>query len=306
MIALSFPNIDVLKQTHFDAVKSYVYDIMRPIAREDFYHSVIALPGFERYPKVYDFRNDTFDWLKQFLLADYRTLESWVKNCAHLLTFDYMKKVYLNRFSKGLNDFVDRQGTYNSYTLYRLMGVKVCPYCEHEFIEVVEIYGQDRRTMEFDHYFPKGEKEYPGLAMCFYNLVPSCKPCNQLKKTNPVPASPYDPDIEKLTHFGTDLPIGINMNSVGVDQCEPKLNPSGGMVINNESLGIEQRYKQLAPDVHRLLLNKQNYDDDKIREMERHGFGEFEALKRALFGNPRSEASGKELHTKMKEDLIDY
>lgn len=306
MIALSFPNIDALKQTHFAAVKSYVCDIMRTDARDNFYQSVIALPGFDKYPKVYDSRNDNFEWLKEFLLADYKTLESWVKNYAHLLTFDYMKKVYLNRFSKGLNDFVDKQGTYNSYTLYGLMGVKVCPYCEHEFIEVVEINGQDRRTMEFDHYFPKGEKEYPGLAMCFYNLIPSCKPCNQLKKTNPVAASPYDPDIEKLTHFGTILPLGINMNSVGVAQCEPKLNPTGGMVINNESLGIEQRYKQLAPDVLNLLKNKQNFDDDKIREMVRCGFGEFEVLKRAMFGNPRSEASGQELHTKMKEDLIDY
>lgn len=306
MIALTFPNIDVLKQTHLAAVQSYVRDIMRANAREEFYAEVVALPGFERYPKVYDARRDTFGWLEQFILADYTTLESWAQNNAKLLSFDHMKKVYLNRFSKSPNDYVDRQETYNSYTLFRMMDINVCPYCEHEYIEEVDIYGQTRRTMEFDHYFPKGEQEFPGLAMCFYNLIPSCKPCNQLKKTNPVAASPYDPNIEILSHFSTNLPLGINMSTVTVGQCEPKLNPTGGMITNNNSLALEQRYKQLASDVHRLLTAKQNFDDDKLREMERCGFGTFDGLKKTMFGNPRSIAKGKELHSKMKEDLIGY
>ena len=306
MIALEFPNIDILKQTHFDAIKSYVRDIMRSEARKDFYKHVVALPEFEHYPKVYDGQNDELKWLKQFILADYMTLESWAKNHAQLLSFDYMKKVYLNRFSNGLNDYVDKQGSYNSYTLFNLMGVRVCPYCEHEFIEVVKIHGKQRRTMEFDHFFPKGENEYPGLAMCFYNLIPSCKPCNQLKMTNPVAASPYDPNIESLSHFETDLPLGVNMDTVQASQCEPKLHTFGGMIVNDKSLAIEQRYKPLASDVHRLLKNKQSFDDAKLREMERCGFGKFEDLKMGLFGNPRFVASGNELHTKMKEDLIGY
>ena len=306
MIALSFPNVDVLKRTHFEAVKSYVRDIMRPGVREDFYCAVVALPGFERYSGKYDVRKDSFEWLEKFILADYKTLESWAANCAGLLSFDYMKKLYLNRFSKGLNDYVDRKGTYNSYTLFDLMGVSVCPYCEHEFLEEVDVCGKKRRTMEFDHFFPKGDGEYPGLAMCFYNLIPSCKPCNQLKNTNPVAASPYDPDIEKLSRFGTDLPVGINMHSVTDAQCEPKLNATGGMAVNNRTLALEQRYRQLAPEVRRLLTAGQDYDDNKLHEMERCGFGTFDELKKLMFGNPRHVASGRELHTKMKEDLIDY
>lgn len=306
MIELSFPNINILKQTHFLAVKSYVRDIMRPKAREDFYLDVIALPGFERYSKVYNVQGDNFDWLQQFILADYKTLDLWVKHNARLLSFDHMKKVYLNRFSKSPNDYVDKQETYNSYTLFRMMDINVCPYCEHEFIEEVEIYGQERRTVEFDHYFPKGDKEFPGLAMCFYNLIPSCKPCNQLKKTYPVAACPYDPNIESLSHFGTSLPLGVNMSTVSDAQCEPKLNPTDGMVTNNDSLALEQRYKQLSPKVHHLLSIKQNFDDSKLREMERCGFGTFDELKNMIFGNPRATAKGKELHTKMKEDMIGY
>ena len=117
MIRLLFPNIEELKQLHYEAVKSYVADIMRKEQRKDFYQNVIVLPGFESYDKEYDFRHDTFDWLKQFVLADCSTLASWVANCPKLLKFDYMKKVYINRFSNGISKYVDRQETYNSYAL---------------------------------------------------------------------------------------------------------------------------------------------------------------------------------------------
>lgn len=89
MIRLLFPNIEELKQLHYEAVKSYVADIMRKEQRNDFYQNVIVLPGFESYDKEYDFRHDTFDWLKQFVLADCSTLASWVANCPKLLKFDY-------------------------------------------------------------------------------------------------------------------------------------------------------------------------------------------------------------------------
>lgn len=308
MIALSFPNIDLLKRMHFEAVKSYVRDIMRNEARDKFYCDVVSLPGFEHFARQFDSEEDSFDWLEKFILAEFPVLQSWVQSCPDKLKFDSMKRLYLNRFASGRADFVDRAAMYNSNVLFEKMGIKVCPYCEHEFIETVTV-GEDnrqRRTMEFDHFYPKGDDEYPGLAMCFYNLIPSCKPCNNLKMTNPVAASPYDSEIESFSHFGTDLPVGINMHTVSDEQCEPKLNPTDGMVTNNISLAIEQRYKQLSPEVRHLLTTCQDFDDNKLREMERCGFGTFDQLKNSMFGNPRSIASGKELHTKMKKDLIDY
>ena len=51
MIRLLFPNIEELKQLHYEAVKSYVADIMRKEQRKDFYQKVIVLPGFESYDK---------------------------------------------------------------------------------------------------------------------------------------------------------------------------------------------------------------------------------------------------------------
>lgn len=306
MIHLSFPNIQTLEQMHYAAVKNYCSEIMRPDTLRDFYQKVIALPGFDSFPQEYIEGKDDFEWLWRFILADHNTLSTWAKGETDKLQFDHMKRLYLNRFSKSPDVFVDSHGTYNSYTLFRTMEIKVCPYCEHEFLDEVLIGGHTRRTMEFDHFFPKGENEYPGLAMCFYNLIPCCKPCNQLKMTQPVEASPYDPNIESMSHLCPDLEIGVNMEAVDERDCVIKLHPSGGMVMNNRSLALEQRYESVTPDVYSLLRKKQQYPDEKLVELEHLGFGPIKQLKQDLFGQPRYKARGKELHTKMKEDLIGY
>ena len=308
MIRLLFPNIEELKRLHYEAVKSYVADIMHKNQREVFYQKVIALPGFERYDREYDWEHDSFEWLEQFILADCQTLAGWVAGCPELLKFDDMKKVYLNRFSNGISNYVDQNKTYNAYTLFVKMNLKVCPYCEHEPLDIVKVmYGtQVKRTLEFDHFYPKGSDEYPGLAMCFYNLVPSCKACNQLKMMNPVAANPYESGIEELSYFYTNQPLGVSYNFVSEADFCIKMHTEGNMMINQDTLGLEQRYQSQNYSAYQLLKNWQIFDDDKLAEMERMGFGTVEGLKHSFFGKPRSEALGTELHTKMKEDLIGY
>ena len=308
MIRLSFSNIDALKQMHFEAVKSYVTESMREQWRKDFFNHVTELPGFEKFAMDYDCSKDSCDWLELFLLADCETLAYWVANHADKLNFDYMKRLYLSRFSKSPNEYVDKLGTYNAYSLFKAMNIRVCPYCEHEYLDVVKVgHGlQTKRTIEFDHFYPKGDNVYPGLAMCFYNLIPSCKPCNQLKMTNPVAANPYGADIEKLTNLYPDIPIGSNMDDLTECDCKVKINPVGAMIVNESTLALEQRYDSQTATAYRLLKNKQNFNDEKLKELERLGVGAAEELRRNIFGKPLKEARGIELHTKMKYDLIGY
>lgn len=140
----------------------------------------------------------------------------------------------------------------------------------------------------------------------FFNLIPSCKSCNQLKMTNPVAANPYEANIENLSYFYSNQLIGVNYTAVSETDFTIGLHTEGNMVVNQDTLGLEQRYQSLNSTACQLLKNKQNFDDDKLAEMERMGFGAVEELKRSFFGKPRSEALGTELHTKMKEDLIGY
>lgn len=304
MIALDFENIDNLKKLHSEAVIDYV---TTKLSKEDItvlYRRITSLPHIGAYPNKWDGKNTS--WLRCFILADLNTLKDWVMNHADKLRFDTFKKLYKTKFSNGKDKYVDSGNTYNSYTLFNKMGIKVCPYCEDEYIEEVVIDGKTKRTMEFDHFYPKGDKEYPGLAMCFYNLIPSCIKCNRLKMAQPISANPYFPDIESLTQLYPDLPIGINFESVTEDECKICFHARGDMVLNVKNLALEQRYEQHKAEVYQLLSKKQRYPKEKIEEMERAGFVTSATLVVDLFGKPRSIAKGKELHTKMKADLIGY
>ena len=305
MIHLTFENIEDLKEMHYQGVLSYVRDIASKDARTAVYDAVMQLPDFAGFPETFS-DEAGYDWLRMFILADLDMLKRWTRDHAELLKFDFFKNVYLNRFSNGADNYVDEARTYNAYTLFDAMDVHICPYCDDEVMVELEAYGRRKRTMEFDHFFPKGHEEYPGLAMCFYNLVPSCKPCNQVKKTNPTEANPYDPEIESLTWLYPDLEIGVNMETVTEDQCGILLHAKGGMAVNDASLGLTQRYSHYKSEVYQLLSKKQEFNIDKLEELERQGFGTVDHLKRVLFGNPRSEANGKEQRTKMKWDLIGY
>lgn len=306
MIALQFPNLEELKRAHYNAVKSYVQYRMKRDAKLVFYAAVVALPEMQDFPRTYDENSNDYTWLERFVLADLTLLQNWVREAAPLLKFTEMKKLYTNCFSKSPKVFVDVEKTYNAYRLFQLMDISVCPYCEHELIEVVAKEGEARRTLEFDHFFPKGDNDYPGLAMCFFNLIPSCKPCNQVRNNSMVDANPYDSAIETMTHFDTDLPLAINIESTSDNDCQPKLNPTGLMVKNDSVFALEQRYRNVSSEVRRLLLCKQNFPDEKLLELERMNLGTVADLKHTLFGNKRDVARGKELHTKMKEDLIGY
>lgn len=304
MIALDFENIEELKQIHSDAVVDYV---MTKLPERDIialYQRIRALPHIGTYPIKWDGKD--ISWIKHFILADLDILKDWVENHADKLRFGTFKKLYKDKFSNGENMFVDSAKTYNAYTLFDKMGIKVCPYCEDEFIEKVTIGEKFKRTMEFDHFYPKGENEYPGLAMCFYNLIPSCIKCNRLKMTNRISANPYSPDIENLTRLYPDLQVGINFESITESECVISFHAQGDMMLNVENLALELRYKQHKTEVFQLLSKKQRYPLEKLEEMKRSGFGTIETLIVDLFGNPRREAKGKELHTKMKEDLIGY
>lgn len=61
------------------------------------------------------------------------------------------------------------------------LGVKICPYCNIEYIRPIISKSGRRRRGDLDHFIPKNE--YPWLSMSIYNLVPSCLSCNRSVKT---------------------------------------------------------------------------------------------------------------------------
>lgn len=289
------------KEKHVDALISYIK------GKDDAYRCQLYtdVTGVMQYGKSYsDVKSqDDWKWLKQFILADIGTLKS-LTSYTDKLQFKQFEKIYKQYFSNGSDKYVDQMEKYNSYSFVENLGIKVCPYCDKEYLDVVKQQdGRTRRTLEVDHFIPKSV--YPALAMCFYNLVPSGQGCNGLKSSQNIDKSPYEMDIESHTRLCPDLPIGVNMENVSVDECEIKFHAHKDMMRNIKVFALEERYnnKEQKELAYELLRKKQRYTDDKLAEMVRAGFVEsIEVAKRDLFGELSN--SQNSLFNKLKRDIL--
>ena len=83
----------------------------------------------------------------------------------------FVKSGYNNWFQNGVNN----------YDMARNLGIHSCTYCNREYTMTYKPDGHKGKGMvpQFDHWFPK--KDYPLLALSFYNLIPSCATCNGIK-----------------------------------------------------------------------------------------------------------------------------
>ena len=98
--------------------------------------------------------------------------------------------VLYNNFNKG--DFQEYTGfkyyKLNSELHFNQMKIENCPYCnenkttQFEVVEPKTGESKLKRIYDWDHFYPK--THYPFFAISLYNLVPSCKTCNFLKKNS--------------------------------------------------------------------------------------------------------------------------
>ena len=91
--------------------------------------------------------------IEDFIKADVKTMRRWTKERPKDLQFDCFKKVYSNYFSNGAEKFVADE--YNAYTFLRSLDVSVCPYCDDEYLDILNIDEAPRRNYEIDHFFQK-------------------------------------------------------------------------------------------------------------------------------------------------------
>lgn len=75
--------------------------------------------------------------------------------------------------------------------VFEKLNIRTCPYCNRQYTFTLKpvLKGDPYTSPEFDHFYPKSV--YPTLAICFYNLVPSCHCCNHGKSTKQLNLNPY-------------------------------------------------------------------------------------------------------------------
>ena len=285
-------------QVHFEAIRAYVQHQKREY-QELLYQDINAIISYEIDDCI---RTSDWNWLARFLLADMDQLREWTGK-EEQLQFDQFLRLYKNRFSAGAGKYVDDTTRYNSYSLIRNLGLMVCPYCDEEYLDVVESgEGKIVRTLELDHFFPKGR--YPALALCFFNLIPSGQACNGLKLEQNLGMSPYERKIEEHTWLYPDFPIGKNMEQVTVEECVIRFHPTNGMEKNVSVLCLEERYQKHKARAHKYLKLKQQYNEQKVTEMVKAGFfSSVDEAYRVLYEEPLEGDGQPQLLTKLKHDI---
>jgi len=165
----------------------------------------------------------------------------------------------------------DKINTYNRYKFVKKLNLKTCPYCNRNYIFVVDT-GNGKLRPEIDHFFPKSI--YPYLAMSFYNLIPSCQICNHTKKAKDSYTdgllSPYE--INENTFQFTYKPKSVNFLQVK----KRKYNFSNFDIKfksfdenSNKYFKLDKLYEQHKDIVLELLIKKTIYTKSYIKDLKR-------------------------------------
>lgn len=159
-------------------------------------------------------------------------------------------------------------GSVDHKDFIELFDSRVCPYCNRNYIG----YRRVKVIYELDHFFSKDE--YPLLAACFYNLVPSCGSCNRIKSTQEYTYSPYeDIDVDrelKITYIPTSSHYLHNASDIDVIMkiAGTAANPSP-LQGNIDALHLEEIYKMHSDTVQELLWKKMVYSSSYAADLSK-------------------------------------
>ncbi|HAZ36593.1 MAG TPA: hypothetical protein DDW58_03350 [Clostridiaceae bacterium] len=106
---------------------------------------------------------------------------------------------------------------WNRHKFITALGIRVCPYCNRQYISSYEDGTEGRKTTaDADHYYPK--EQYPILQMNIFNLVPSCNVCNSRTKgrSNKRHLYPYVDPSDSLS-FQIPLELGEQVSKILID-----------------------------------------------------------------------------------------
>lgn len=199
-----------------------------------------------------------------------------------------MKKIELtNKQIENAKDILSKFSNYSmfskdkkaAYSFTNFIGIKICPYCNIEYIYTV--YDESGKTVfrpDIDHFVPKNSTTGdPKLQLELTNLVPSCAICNErLKKDTPFSRRknihPYFDDFDSIMKFHLDI---NDVNYFNEENFEITLEPEESATTidinkakNNISIfKLLERYKFHKDTVVELLKRISYYNISKQNEI---------------------------------------
>ncbi len=196
----------------------------------------------------------------------------------------------LHEYLKYIFNFQD-YSTNHGYRFVELVNIKVCPYCNMNYIFSATSKPADKGTRpDIDHFYPKSD--YPWLALSLYNLIPSCKVCNHKKRNefNQDLLNLYKDDLVDKFYFNA-FPVNAQslFNNVMDKNYEVWL-----MHENDKSVTahdgiflLEKRYNNFSDIINEIICKQIIYSSSYIENLvNQHDFiNSYEDAYRLVWGN---------------------
>lgn len=172
-------------------------------------------------------------------------------------------------FAKGLLHAMGYENYRKSklVELSRMLNIKVCPYCNHNFTLYIDILGKTnmKGLFQFDHFYDKSD--YPYLSMSLYNLIPSCSSCNHQKRTTQLDIryNPYFKAISEEFHFKVVDSFQLRSGKKGADKIDIKIERNvsrQGVDDLQNDLHLEEQYgrhKDIVQEIYDKAYNETYY-----------------------------------------------
>lgn len=194
--------------------------------------------------------NGAFRAIYGFEFSDISTKER--KKAINDIRKDLDEILNYRKFNSGIK--LKHGNKWNRHEFITRLGIKVCPYCNRQYITSYEDgIGVDMTTADADHYYPKAE--YPILQMNIFNLVPSCSVCNSRTKgsSNKRHLYPYVDPSNSVT-FYIPPEMGDNVSKILIDT---KRNISAEASI--EVFKLDKIYQAHLEEASEVKQNAKNY-----------------------------------------------
>ncbi len=195
------------------------------------------------------------------------------------------------------------------------LDIKVCPYCNRNYIFNFEKGKDLNATAQLDHFFDK--KTYPFLAVSVYNLVPSCSTCNQRKSAKQedifYPFLESFNDYAKFEYKGIKNKEDSNGYFFDEDRILLELKPiSEDEKVKNhiEVFNLQNLYNEHKDIVSEILIKSEMYNESYIEELMKNYEGTLfkneEDLLRLIFGGYISDEDlGRRPLSKLTKDILE-
>lgn len=231
-----------------------------------------------------------YSLLNKIIVADPLHLTSLFKYFEGLVVSNKIPPFYqinrklpvLSQFGNEVFDLFNYEYLRNSKPFKFLaeeLGVQVCPYCHYCHTLKIRTAKGEKVLYDFDHFIPKAAAPY--LSLSFFNLIPSCKVCNQNFKGSKIVTTedyihPYFDDLHSMALFSIDPPLVINNDEnsfiVKTKCVTSDLIAKEKAIRSVDLFHIDTRYNEFRDEVLRLNELSKIYSESFKLELLKFGW----------------------------------